>query len=275
MSCGRSLELDLAQFLRERGSPRWREFELHLGACEDCRQEVDLLAQLGEALGEGAPDPQGHPATEVLARFSEEPGAMLREARRKLILHVVRCGSCRDELAVLQRLDSVLGPARAASEAPAPTGFVARLQRVLRQPAFAYGVALLALVAVVFDRPSEPAPGSLPPPVPGSKGFEPPIDSGVLESLELELSPSARPVLRLGASTDLLLRVPTELATAVVTVRAGEGGLEVRRSLVAQGGFVELDVPSAWLRAGSYEVFVMPEDEDSATRVALGFEIQD
>jgi hypothetical protein len=275
VSCGRSLEIDVARFARERGAPQWQTFEAHLATCADCRREIELVEQLGDSFSAGDRETGEHLATESLARFSEEPGVLLREERRDIILHLAACGSCRDELTVLQRLDSVLGPARAASGPPEHFGLLARVRRILSQPAFAYAVALLAIAAVLFDRPREPAPGSIAPPVAGSKGFDPSLAASVSESIEVELYPAARPMVRLGASSELLLRVPTALSTAAVKLSDEAGDLDIRRRIVAREGFVEIDVPSAWLRAGGHRVVVAPPGRDGAESTEFEFEVED
>ncbi|MFP6641680.1 MAG: DUF928 domain-containing protein [Myxococcota bacterium] len=106
MSCERTGEIDLAEFLLERAEPRFAEFRAHYPGCVDCALEVGRMTRLEQALGHPAPTPAGpHPAEETLLAYAQTPTVLAFQARRGVESHLEACAPCRSEVTVLERFD--------------------------------------------------------------------------------------------------------------------------------------------------------------------------
>jgi len=111
MSCEKTRELDLGEFLLEREEPQWEEFRNHYPGCEDCSGEVARWSKLDQLLREtsgAAP----HPSEEKLLALTTLSLASVE--RTRVEEHVSGCAACRSEVAVLKGFDfSAIQPAEA------------------------------------------------------------------------------------------------------------------------------------------------------------------
>ncbi|TDJ16723.1 MAG: hypothetical protein E2O69_09985 [Deltaproteobacteria bacterium] len=149
MSCDRSRQIELADFLDDPRAASFRNFRGHYPRCAECSAEVRAWTELHQALQPNHPDP------EQLAQYASlEP-----QQRARIDLHAARCPSCREELSELGRFDPalLLSGAAATSDAAGWLGrfgeFMQGLRRLLWQPAFAYAIAALLLLPVVYRSP--------------------------------------------------------------------------------------------------------------------------
>ncbi len=147
MSCDRSRQIELADFLDDPRAASFRDFREHYPRCAECSAEVRAWTELQQALQSDHPDPA------QLAQYASlEP-----QQRARIDLHTARCPSCREELSDLERFDPALltsGAATAAAAGPGWLGeFMQGLRRLLWQPAFAYAIAGLLLLPVLYRSP--------------------------------------------------------------------------------------------------------------------------
>ncbi len=147
MSCDRSRQIELADFLDDPRAASFRDFREHYPRCAECSAEVRAWTELQQALQSDHPDP------EQLAQYASlEP-----QQRARIDLHTARCPSCREELSELERFDPALLTSGAASKAAAGPGwlgeFMQGLRRLFWQPAFAYAIAGLLLLPVIYRSP--------------------------------------------------------------------------------------------------------------------------
>lgn len=149
MTCHRAQEVDLLDFLANPRSEELRSFRDHYPACPDCAAEVRVWTELEITLT----GPESHPEPEVLVSFGEDPGGLGAERRAEVERHLERCGPCRDELRAVARFD----PARvlAAPTHSRTADVLARLRRIVWQPAFAYALVLVMLVPLLAQRWSD------------------------------------------------------------------------------------------------------------------------
>ena len=115
MSCEKTRELDLGEFLLEREEPQWEEFRNHYPGCEDCSGEVARWSKLDQLLREtSGADP--HPSEEKLLALTTLSLASVE--RTRVEEHVSGCAACRSEVAVLKGFDfSAIQPAEARARA--------------------------------------------------------------------------------------------------------------------------------------------------------------
>jgi hypothetical protein len=166
MSCRKAYELDLASFLGDPTGATWAEFRDHYPRCAECAAEVRAWTELQLALGRDA-----HPDPEDLVRYVDEPARLAPRARHAIADHLAACAACRDEAHTLRTFDPLVAPAAArtpvrtpVSERPSP---LRALGRLVWNPAFAYGVALLVgLYPLLSGRIATPPlkPAAIPPP---------------------------------------------------------------------------------------------------------------
>ncbi len=146
MSCRRSLEIELPEFLAEPGAAAFGGFRDHYPRCVDCAAEVRAWTELDAWLAAGAVGAAAtHPEPEQLARYE----ALAAGERAGLDHHLAGCPACREELRQLR----AFSPERLAEQVRAPlpkrSGRTRRVLGSLGQlvwsPAFAYAIAGLLL----------------------------------------------------------------------------------------------------------------------------------
>jgi hypothetical protein len=139
MTCRRSLEIELSDFLAAPRAPAFDSFRQHYPRCAECSAEVRAWTQLHARLSPEHPDP------ERLARYARlAPGD-----RAEVDGHLAGCPSCREELRQLE----AFAPERLASDTPRQAGWragLAGLGRLAWSPAFAYALLVLALAPGVY-----------------------------------------------------------------------------------------------------------------------------
>jgi hypothetical protein len=147
MSCDRALRLELADFLASPRAEAFRDFREHYPRCAECAAEVRAWSELERSLA------AAHPEAETLARYR----ALAAGERARVDRHLAGCASCREELALLADFDPERLRAAAAAPAaagPRETGLISRwlagLGRVLWHPGFAYALALLLSLPLVY-----------------------------------------------------------------------------------------------------------------------------
>ena len=144
MSCRRSLEIELPEFLAEPGAAAFDGFRDHYPRCVDCAAEVRAWTELDAwlaAAGAGAT----HPEPEQLARYE----ALAAGERAGLDHHLAGCPACREELRQLR----AFSPERLAEQVRAPLPkqpgrtrrVLGSLGQLVWSPAFAYAIAGLLL----------------------------------------------------------------------------------------------------------------------------------
>ncbi len=173
MSCRRTHDLDLLDFLAEPARADFDAFRDHYPRCADCTAEVRAWTELHEALrAEGA---DAHPDPELLARFDADRRGLAESERLGLEQHLEGCAPCRDELRALRAFApaalAATSPARDeppvadATRRPLP-GPLAALGRLLWNPVLAYAlVALLLLPNLDTLLPGDRLASEAPPPV--------------------------------------------------------------------------------------------------------------
>src|SRR5207249_12296180 len=153
MSCRRSFDLDLADFVASSARPEWAEFRAHYARCPECSAEVRAWTELHLLLQ----PPAVHPAEAVLLRLETEPGRLPAAERRAVEEHLAGCPSGRDELAALRRFDfTALEPKAPVATAPL-SSIAERFRRLVLHPAFAYAIVLLLLYPALEGRLPSPA----------------------------------------------------------------------------------------------------------------------
>ncbi len=151
MSCRRSLEIELPEFLAEPGAAAFDGFRDHYPRCAECAAEVCAWTELDAQLAAGGGGAGGaHPESEQLARYEALPAG----ERAGLDHHLAGCPSCREELRQLR----AFSPERLAEQVRAPLregrGRTRRalgsLGRLVWHPAFAYAIAGLLLFPALW-----------------------------------------------------------------------------------------------------------------------------
>jgi predicted anti-sigma-YlaC factor YlaD len=105
MSCGWSLEIDLAAALRERRDPRWSAFHAHHPACPDCRRALAPWTRLDALVRAATRElPEWHPPDEALIALLERPRSQTPAERARVAAHLDACGPCRDALLAVAAL---------------------------------------------------------------------------------------------------------------------------------------------------------------------------
>ena len=167
MSCSRSHEIDIVEFLANPRGEDFREFREHYPGCAECSTELHAWSEVERLLREAG---DAHPQPAELSRFELEPRSIDAGRRAQLDAHLLECASCRDETAALRRFVAGLVPARAAARPePEKAPWLERLRHALWSPAFAYGLLVLLCVPLLSDywaqgpaasveRLAEPAP---------------------------------------------------------------------------------------------------------------------
>ncbi len=152
MSCRRSLEIELPEFLAEPGAAAFDEFREHYPRCAECAAEVRAWTELDAQLAAGGGGVgAAHPDPEQLARYEALPAG----ERAGLEHHLAGCPSCREELRQLR----AFSPERLAEQVRAPLregrGRTRRalgsLGRLVWHPAFAYAIAGLLLFPALWQ----------------------------------------------------------------------------------------------------------------------------
>ncbi|MDG2334385.1 MAG: DUF928 domain-containing protein [Myxococcota bacterium] len=111
MSCEKTRELDLGEFLLEREEPQWQEFRNHYPGCADCSEEVARWGKL-EQLLRTATAVEAHPSEEKLLALTTL--SLVSAERVRVEEHVSGCAACRSEVAVLKSFDfSAVQPVQA------------------------------------------------------------------------------------------------------------------------------------------------------------------
>jgi Putative zinc-finger len=175
VSCTRSQEIDLLSFFEEPRRPELRAFCDHYPRCRECSAEVAAWDELIRRLGDHAQAPS-HPEPEVLARYDAQSAGLDPAERVRIERHLAGCAPCRDELRALRGFDPAAARAGAGRrERPEPgrrdgATWLATVGRVIWHPAFAYAVATLLLLPVLYrgtgfsERPARSVPTSTPEP---------------------------------------------------------------------------------------------------------------
>ena len=143
MECTRAFDIDLAGFLAEPRADEFDAFRRHYPTCARCASEVRAWTELHEQLG-GAT----HPTAAQLSAYETLP-----EAERTVVdRHAARCPACREELRLLAAFDPAVfaEPARSAAAVKTRPGVLEALARLLWHPAFAYGLAVIVIVPLLW-----------------------------------------------------------------------------------------------------------------------------
>lgn len=116
------------------------------------RKEVREMALVDYGLSVAGTVDVGHPSSEDLAEYATDPRAVSRSVREDIEDHVRECSRCREELELCrQALADVHAVTRTG-----PESWLGRIrkhltmQRFAVRPAYAYGVAVVALAAVAL-----------------------------------------------------------------------------------------------------------------------------
>jgi hypothetical protein len=143
MSCARAFDIDLAGYLDAPRSTEFAEFRMHYPRCEACSAEVRAWTELAEELGSAR-----HPTPDELAGYA---GSSVSE-RAAIDRHAAQCPACREELQLLDAFDPATWtqPAPARPPARQAAGWLEALARIFWHPAFAYGVAVLVVVPILW-----------------------------------------------------------------------------------------------------------------------------
>ncbi|MDE0885186.1 MAG: DUF928 domain-containing protein [Myxococcota bacterium] len=113
MSCEKTRELDLGEFLLEREEPQWEEFRNHYPGCADCSEEVARWGKLEQLLRTTIAG-EAHPSEEKLLALTTL--SLVSAERVRVEQHVSGCAACRSEVAVLKSFDfSAVQPVQAAA----------------------------------------------------------------------------------------------------------------------------------------------------------------
>ena len=99
MSCRRSHEIDLLEFLEEAGVEAFGDFREHYPRCTDCSAEVRAWTDLQLKL---RGSDLGHPDASLLLRYSESRETFGSGQRVHVEDHLASCVTCRDELETLK-----------------------------------------------------------------------------------------------------------------------------------------------------------------------------
>lgn len=153
MSCRRSLEIELSDFLLQPGAEAFADFRDHYPRCRECAAEVRAWTELHERLAAGG---AAHPDPATWVRYHEAPGELAQAQRVALDRHLEGCPVCRDELAAL----ASFSPASLAAATRAPeqtsrslseaiSSWLDSLRRLVLHPAFAYALVGLLLLPVI------------------------------------------------------------------------------------------------------------------------------
>lgn len=146
MSCDRANDIDVRAFLADPRATRFEEFAQHLDGCAECRAEVSDWLALSEALD----DPAQHPTPHQLAAFEGNPESLTGDELVSVSDHLQSCVACQGEVRSLRTHRQESRGGVATSTAVGAAGALERLWRgitgVLWHPAFAYSIALVALV---------------------------------------------------------------------------------------------------------------------------------
>jgi hypothetical protein len=152
MSCRRSFEIELPEFLAEPGAAAFDEFRAHYPRCPECAAEVRAWTELDAQLAAGDGSAVGaHPGPEQMARYE----ALAAGDRAGLDRHLAGCPSCREELRQLR----AFSPERLAQQVRKPLregrGRARRalgsLGQLVWHPAFAYAIAGLLLFPTLWQ----------------------------------------------------------------------------------------------------------------------------
>src|SRR5262245_4140578 len=105
MSCGWSLEGDLAAAAREIRELPALPLAAHWRECPDCRRALAPWVRL-DALVRAAVrrPPEWHPADEALVALLERPRSQTPTERARLAAHLDACAPCRDALLAVAAL---------------------------------------------------------------------------------------------------------------------------------------------------------------------------
>ncbi|MBW2269693.1 MAG: hypothetical protein JRH16_14050 [Deltaproteobacteria bacterium] len=143
MGCRQAFEIDLAGFLDEPRAEPFDVFRAHYPRCAVCAAEVRVWTELHEQLVAAR-----HPTPEVLVGYAELPAA----ERVAVDRHTAQCPACREELRLLAAFDPavLVQPAVAGPVSGERDGWTRALARIFWQPAFAYGVAVLVLLPILW-----------------------------------------------------------------------------------------------------------------------------
>ncbi|HXJ34429.1 MAG TPA: zf-HC2 domain-containing protein [Candidatus Eisenbacteria bacterium] len=141
MSCRKAYELDLAGFLADPTGAVWAEFRDHYPRCPACAAEVRAWTELHLALGSGS-----HPDPDDLVRYVDGGAALAPTTRHAIAEHLAACAACRDEAHTLRTFDPLSAPAAERTPRPRRSFAFPSIGRILWHPAFAYAVALLAVL---------------------------------------------------------------------------------------------------------------------------------
>ncbi len=105
MSCQRTREIDLPDYLADPRDARWVAFRAHFVECDDCAVELARWARLEDILREGPPMAIEHPEPEMLLSYAETPDTLSSEERERTAGHLESCPACRTDLAALAGFD--------------------------------------------------------------------------------------------------------------------------------------------------------------------------
>jgi hypothetical protein len=115
VTCRRAFDVDLAAYLAEPEGTQWAEFRAHYLTCPDCSAEVGVWTGMEASMRSSlASEAAEHLASDLLARFEEDPRGLPADQWQRVDQHLQACRPCTDRLAALREFDF------AALEAAAP-----------------------------------------------------------------------------------------------------------------------------------------------------------
>lgn len=156
MTCRKSLDLDLADFVLHPGAEAWAAFRAHYPSCRDCAAEVAVWEEMQALLRSGGPGgTTAHPPKELLLRYEEQRTTLSANEASVVQKHLATCRACPDELAALRTFD--FSGLRPPSSLPARSWWshvaevAARMRPVVLHPIFAYSLVLVLLYSVLVQ----------------------------------------------------------------------------------------------------------------------------
>ncbi|MGH7893740.1 MAG: hypothetical protein ACREQL_03680 [Candidatus Binatia bacterium] len=141
MTCRKAYELDLPAFLADPTGAVWAEFRDHYPRCPACAAEVRAWTELHLALGSTS-----HPDPADLVRYVDGSTGLPPTTRHAIAEHLAARAACRDEAHTLRTFDPLAPPAAVLARPRRRRFAFPSLGRIVWHPAFAYAVALVAVL---------------------------------------------------------------------------------------------------------------------------------
>jgi len=151
MTCRKAYELDLPAFLADPTGAVWAEFRDHYPRCPACASEVRAWTELHLALGSAS-----HPDPADLVRYVDGSTSLPPTTRHAIAEHLAACAACRDEAHTLRTFDPLATLAATPARRRRRRFAFPSVGRIVWHPAFAYAVALLAVLYPTLTNQGSP-----------------------------------------------------------------------------------------------------------------------